>query len=645
MQRSVARLLRDHRNLAEQQERLSGLETAAEEALYARDAAQEAGEELRSQLEVAHAEVVATRAAVAAAESAARQGPDGGEIGGIRARRAEMDDLASGLAQADKALMVASQEEFGARARHNEARSELEVARGILDRVRSVKQADGLVTQLKEGEPCPVCRQVVAALPEHDIDAELREAQTAHDRASSAERATRETLDDLTEKRAVAAADADSLKARHRKLEARLGAEPNEEELDRLEARAERLAAAVQEAQERRKVAEAAEDSLKTADETVRVLDAEKQAEREHDAATSRRDEARSNCEDLAAGLFGEADVATLEAEIERAGRLVAARVEAEEAERSLENAARAAQAELDTLKDLERSAQGRYLAVRDGLAALSPPQPSGALLQDWDSLAAWADQQTAELDERIQGVGRQQLEAQTRYDAIVDAARDTCAPHELGDDPGRFTAVMAVAAVEAERAFDQAIKERERHAELEALVDGLRDEAEVASELGQLLRADRFERWLLEGAVGDLVERANEHLEVLSGGQYSFVAAETSFNVCDHYNADEVRGARTLSGGETFLASLSLALALRDSQAEMAAEGAARLDSLFLDEGFGTLDPDALDVVTGAIEELSSHERMVCVVTHIREVAERTPVRFEVSKGATTSSVERKEA
>lgn len=75
-----------------------------------------------------------------------------------------------------------------------------------------------------------------------------------------------------------------------------------------------------------------------------------------------------------------------------------------------------------------------------------------------------------------------------------------------------------------------------------------------------------------------------------------------------------------------------------------MAAEGAAKLDSLFLDEGFGTLDPDALDVVTGAIEELSSHGRMVCVVTHIREVAERMPVSFEVSKGTTTSSVERKE-
>ena len=54
---------------------------------------------------------------------------------------------------------------------------------------------------------------------------------------------------------------------------------------------------------------------------------------------------------------------------------------------------------------------------------------------------------------------------------------------------------------------------------------------------------------------------------------------------------------------------------------------------------------PDALDIVAGAIEELSSHGRMVCVVTHIREVADRMPVRFEVSKGAVSSSVDRVEA
>jgi|GEM_PF-3450002 len=105
----------------------------------------------------------------------------------------------------------------------------------------------------------------------------------------------------------------------------------------------------------------------------------------------------------------------------------------------------------------------------------------------------------------------------------------------------------------------------------LPAEVEGLRNEQRVASELGRLLRSDGFERWLLAEAVGDLLDRAVERLLALSNGQYSFDADGTGFDVCDHHNADQKRQAKTLSGGETFLASL----ALSDSHAEMAPEGA----------------------------------------------------------------------
>src|SRR5204862_6050321 len=105
-------------------------------------------------------------------------------------------------------------------------------------------------------------------------------------------------------------------------------------------------------------------------------------------------------------------------------------------------------------------------------------------------------------------------------------------------------------------------------------------------------------------------------------------------FAVVDHRNADEVRSVRTLSGGETFLASLALALALSERVAELAADGAVRLEALFLDEGFGTLDADTLDVVASAIENLGAGGRMVGIVTHVRELAERVQLRFEVTKG-----------
>src|SRR5262249_52767865 len=113
-------------------------------------------------------------------------------------------------------------------------------------------------------------------------------------------------------------------------------------------------------------------------------------------------------------------------------------------------------------------------------------------------------------------------------------------------------------------------------------------------------------------------------------------------FVVVDHANGDERRPVRTLSGGETFQASLALALSLADHLGAMAAAGTARLDALFLDEGFGTLDPESLDTVASTIEALGATGRMVGIVTHVRELAERVPVRYEVRRTAASSVVER---
>src|SRR4029450_5425250 len=119
-------------------------------------------------------------------------------------------------------------------------------------------------------------------------------------------------------------------------------------------------------------------------------------------------------------------------------------------------------------------------------------------------------------------------------------------------------------------------------------------------------LSANRFEKWLLDEALHTLVAAASDRLLELSGGAFSLAGDGRSggFAVVDYVNAGQVRSARTLSGGETFLASLALALALADQVAGLAAAGAARLDALFLDEGFGTLDPDTLDVVATALDE-----------------------------------------
>jgi exonuclease SbcC len=181
------------------------------------------------------------------------------------------------------------------------------------------------------------------------------------------------------------------------------------------------------------------------------------------------------------------------------------------------------------------------------------------------------------------------------------------------------------------------------RKALLEKTVVKSREEARVADALARHLRADRFERWLLEAAFERLVSGASNVLMELSSGTYSFAYNNRlEFEIVDHANADEQRSARTLSGGETFLASLALALTLADQVADLAARGAAKLESMFLDEGFGSLDPDALGIVARAIEELGSRGRMVGLVTHIAELADLVPIQYRVTKGPSTSTVER---
>jgi exonuclease SbcC len=165
--------------------------------------------------------------------------------------------------------------------------------------------------------------------------------------------------------------------------------------------------------------------------------------------------------------------------------------------------------------------------------------------------------------------------------------------------------------------------------------------DAALHATLAQHLRADQFLAFVQEEALRFLAEDGSRHLHLLSQGRYSLVCEEQEFAVVDHWNADCRRSVRTLSGGETFLASLSLALALAESLARLSAEGRAgeALESLFLDEGFGTLDAETLDVVVDAIEALHGGERMVGIVTHIPELAERLPARLEVKRGASSAT------
>ena len=97
-----------------------------------------------------------------------------------------------------------------------------------------------------------------------------------------------------------------------------------------------------------------------------------------------------------------------------------------------------------------------------------------------------------------------------------------------------------------------------------------------------------------------------------------------------------------TLSGGETFLASLALALALAEGLSGMSSGHTKfALESLFLDEGFGTLDPETLETVVGGIEGLSASNRLIGIISHIPDLAERMPIRIEVRKSVGGSTIQ----
>ncbi len=198
----------------------------------------------------------------------------------------------------------------------------------------------------------------------------------------------------------------------------------------------------------------------------------------------------------------------------------------------------------------------------------------------------------------------------------------------------------------DAEHASADAQKQLARAEELDAAIAEERGREQVAAELGRLLDKGHFGQWLVDEALHGLVTGASELLERLSAGQYALAAvADGELVVVDHVNADETRSVRSLSGGETFQASLALALALAEHIAELASDGAASLESIFLDEGFGTLDPETLDVVASTIESLGHGTRVVGIVTHVPDLAERLPTRFRVHKQGRTAVVTREDA
>ncbi len=300
-------------------------------------------------------------------------------------------------------------------------------------------------------------------------------------------------------------------------------------------------------------------------------------------------------------------------------------------------------------LEDRAAELRHNFVQARDAVSFLDPAVPShDEVHANWVELAEWGAAKTAELATEQKALMKKSSENAKELAALRKKLVRFTKPFDINinaDATGEtIYAQLAKHRDTAVAARDDAIFRQKRDAENAERVVALEEESVVATELGRLLNAKGFEQWLMADVMVDLAERATGRLSVLSSGAYSLTTDGSDFAVVDHRNADEERSARTLSGGETFLASLALALALAESITEMASTAIPPTESVFLDEGFGTLDGETLDVVASAIEELGASGRLVCIVTHISELAARIPQHVRVLRSPTGSVVEQSE-
>lgn len=147
-----------------------------------------------------------------------------------------------------------------------------------------------------------------------------------------------------------------------------------------------------------------------------------------------------------------------------------------------------------------------------------------------------------------------------------------------------------------------------------------------------------KFQKIAQEHHLDILVEYANQQLQPLVPRYQLYrIPDSLSLAIIDLDMNSEVRPVLSLSGGETFLVSLALALAIANM-----ASGSMKLESLFIDEGFGTLDPASLHMVMNALDHLQSQGRKVVLISHVQEMHERIPVQIQVKPvGAGASTIQ----
>ena len=316
----------------------------------------------------------------------------------------------------------------------------------------------------------------------------------------------------------------------------------------------------------------------------------------------------------------------------DRLGKLESAAAAREGALDSRERAQQALNECASTKQGLDRERQKHaevliQLAVTLRVAPPSVEDPATLLIEKVDEMAGRATEQGDELRARIEKATVM----------VKEASEALAALHERVGVEKPFADALLDARTQ------RGIKEREigdlstkiaRAKELDEIEKGLRSRRALFHQLADDLTDRHFVNFLLEDRRRLLSELASERLHEMTR-RYRFTD-DGEFNIVDELEGDVERGTDTLSGGETFLASLALALGL----AETAARHGGRLQSFFLDEGFDSLDAEMLDQALDGIERIVTSDRLIALVSHVPALAARVEDKIVLGKDPEGSTV-----
>ncbi|MFD3494795.1 AAA family ATPase [Streptomyces sp. NPDC058690] len=386
----------------------------------------------------------------------------------------------------------------------------------------------------------------------------------------------------------------------------------------------------------------AAREALAAAErEQTERLEERQSAERRAAARASRRDGLDREQSALEAELVtarGESDsVAAHAALLERRVALLADAAEAVRAEEAAAQRSKEADGRL-----ADAAFRAGFDTPQAAVATLLPaPEQSELqhLIDAWQAEAAAVAERLAEVEARA-AAERPQADpdaAQAAYDAAERRMRDAAATLAAGRERCTELDRLSRRAAEEVRRLGPLREEYERVARLAGLTAGTSADNE---------RKMRLESYVLAARLEQVAAAATARLQRMSSGRYTLVHSDArtggrraglGLHVVDAWTGRE-RDTATLSGGETFFASLALALGLADVVTDEA--GGVRLDTLFIDEGFGSLDDQTLDEVLDVLDSLRERDRSVGIVSHVADLRRRIPVQLEVVKERDGSAV-----